>query len=55
MVNRHITGTTHPGGNLTAGKIPTTTMKEIDIPVRYNKTLYRTHPRLLHVLLYMDG
>ena len=24
--NRHITGTAHQGGNLTAGKIPTTTL-----------------------------
>ena len=26
-VNRHITGTAHQGGNFTAGKIPTTTLK----------------------------
>ena len=26
-VNRHITGTPHSGGNFTAGKIPTTTLK----------------------------
>ena len=30
-VNRHITGTAHQGGNFTAGKIPTTTLKSINI------------------------
>ena len=25
-ITRHITGTTHQGGNITAGKIPTTTL-----------------------------
>ena len=29
-VNCHITASTHQGGNFTAGKLPTTTMKTIE-------------------------
>ena len=32
-VNRHITGTAHQGGNFTAGKIPTTTLKKTKVTI----------------------
>ena len=32
-VNRHITGTAHQGGNLTAGKIPTNTLLKTSISI----------------------